>query len=305
MFNRIIVPLDGSALGQAALPLALALADATHDALDLVQIAPPLHAMWDYYLRYDTALDADRQDRAREAVDSLAARLRTPSRQIEAHVLGGDPAEEIVGYAAWTGPGLIALSTHGHGGIAHWAFGSVARKVLTAATVPTLIVRPRHPPEVPERATSIRTILVPLDGSHRAAVALPLVQELAHVLGAHVLLARVVPPATPAFTAMADGTPLPHADAAQAHERTAAETYLQRISDGLKFGGIPTDSVMPSGNVAAALLSLLQDEAYDLVVMTTHGRTGVTRWALGSIAERLVEASHTPILMLRSDAAAE
>ena len=103
---------------------------------------------------------------------------RDPSRQVETHVLAGH----------------TALSTNGHGGIAHWAFGSVAREVLTAATAATLIVRPRHPPEEPERASPIRTILVPLDGSERAAAALP----------RRVMLARVVPPAPPAFMAMAD-----------------------------------------------------------------------------------------------------
>lgn len=301
MFTRIVVPLDGSALAQAALPYALALSDAAHGSLTLLEAVPPLHVTWDYNVPYDAAFEAGRLAGIGEALDSLAQRLRTSSRTIETHATVGEPAAEILGFTERMERDLIAMATHGHGGIAHWAFGSVARKVLTAATVPTLIVRPKGPPAHPEEPATIRNILVPLDGSDLAAAALPLVRELAPALGARVTLVRVV--TAPSLTdVIAPNMVLQpeYFGRSLAEVQAAAEAYLTQVSAGFTTLGVTTVSLMPTGNAAAAILEILGDGTYDLVVMTTHGRTGIKRWAMGSVAERIVEASHAPVLLLRS-----
>jgi nucleotide-binding universal stress UspA family protein len=82
--------------------------------------------------------------------------------------------------------------------------------------------------------------------------------------------------------------------------RDAAHAYLSLIATPLKRTGIAVTTVAPDGDPASRLLSLVNDEKYDLVVMATHGRTGITRWMLGSVAERLVEASYIPVLLVRS-----
>lgn len=300
MFTRIVVPLDGSTIAQAALPYALTLADAACGALTLLQAVPPLHVTWDYYVPYDATFEAEALAKTGSALDALAARLRTPTRQIETYPTVGNPAEEILSYTTRMERDLIAMATHGRGGIAHWAFGSVARKVLTAATVPTLIVRPTEAPPNPEQPATIRNILVPLDGSNLAA-ALPLVRALAPALGAQVTLVRAVAiPSLPYAVAPNILLQPEYFEGAAVEARVAAEAYWAQISADFTALGVTTTSLMPTGNAATAILVLLEDRIYDLIVMTTHGRTGVTRWTMGSVAERLIEASHTPILFLRS-----
>ena len=301
MFTRIVIPLDGSALAQAALPYALTLADIGHGSLTLLQAVPPLHVTWDYNIPYDAAIEAARLASAEGTLDTLAQRLRAAPRRIETQVTVGDPAGEILAYTERMEQDLIVMATHGYGGIAHWAFGSVARKVLTAATVPTLIVRPKQAPAHPEQPVPIRNILVPLDGSGHAEAVLPLVRDLAPALGAQVTLVRVVTTPPPAFVVVPDvALPPAYLRSALGEARERVEADLQQVSADLGTAGVTVISLMPTGQAAAELLDLLREGAYDLVAMTTHGRTGIKRWTMGSVAERLVEASHTPVLLLRS-----
>lgn len=190
------------------------------------------------------------------------------------------------------------------GVVLHWAFGSVARKVLTSATVPTLVVRPRAVSERPEQPATIRNILVPLDGSDLAREALTLVKTFAKSLGAAVTLVRIVPIPSGMYIA-SPYTPMmtqPYFDETIAVQREAAVAELDVIAGDLRAAGIAATSVVQAGSPANQLLDLLADGRYDLVVMSSHGRTGVKRWVLGSVAERLVEASHTPVLIVRAAA---
>jgi nucleotide-binding universal stress UspA family protein len=301
MFRKILVPLDGSLLAQSALPYALALADATRARLALLAVIPPARGMLDDDLPADADAEAERLAGAHAALEQFARTLEGADHRVDKHVAVGDPAEEILRHSEETGSDLIALATHGRGGIAHWAFGSVARKVLTAATVPTLIVRPGAEPEHPERTATIRRLLVPLDGSERAEQVLPLVEALAPPLGASVTLVRVLhtPGAGDPFTYTPVMTQA-YFDRTVREWRAAAREYLDRVRRRFERSGIAAETLLCEGHAVRTLLDLLGDGGYDLVAMTTHGRTGAKRWVLGSVAERLVESSHTPILLVRS-----
>jgi nucleotide-binding universal stress UspA family protein len=301
MFTRVLVPLDGSALAQGAVPYALALADADDGLLTLFQAVPPLHVTWDYNVPYDAAIEAERLTSAEKCLGAIAQRLREAPRQIETQAAVGDPADEILAYTERMAQVLIVMATHGYGGILHWAFGSVARRVLTAATVPMLIVRPKEPPAQPGRPAPIRNILVPLDGSKRAEAVLPLVRDLAPALGAQVTLVRIVAVPPPGYVVVPNlASPPAPTRTATGEAWMSVEAYLQQVSADLASAGVTVTSLMPAGQAAAELLDLLRDGGYDLVAMTTHGRTGIKRWRMGSVAERLVEALHTPVLLLRS-----
>ncbi len=292
MFTRIIVPLDGSDLAFAAIPYALTLAQAAHGSVTLLRAVPR---------RQDPVREEEELAQTEQALNALAGRLRAPGRQIEVDAIVGDPAAAIVRYAERIPEGLIAMTTHGHGGIAHWAFGSVARKVLTTATGPTLIVRPKEAPAHPERSATIRAMLVPLDGSERAEAALPLVKELTVALDARVTLARVVAIPPPAIAVVPNVAPPPaYLEQPIGEAWEPVDTYLQAVREEVAAVGVTAATAMPVGEAAEALLDLLRAEAYHLIIMTTHGRTGITRWTMGSVAERLVEGSHIPILLLRS-----
>lgn len=302
MFAHILVPLDGSPLAQSALPYALALASATDAAVTLLSVVPPAQPINDYYIPYDAAEEAEGLARAGDALDALARSLRSHRLRITTAVTVGDAADQIIRYGQDNGVDAIVMASHGRGRAFHWAFGSVVRKVITGATVPTLVVHVKDATVHPETPASIHSILVPLDGSELAEAVIPLVADVARSCGASVTLARIVPfpggiylgsPYTPL---VAPDTFNEAMDAA----RAGTHAYLSSIASRLKGAGIAVTTVALDGDPASRLLSLISEEKYDLVVMATHGRTGITRWALGSIAERLVEASYTPVLLVRS-----
>jgi nucleotide-binding universal stress UspA family protein len=302
MFSGIIVPLDGSPLAESALPYALALGDAIDVPITLLHTVPLPQLSLDYQLRYDATEEAALLARATDILDLRAQSLRVGSRRVETYVAAGNAGEEIVRFAERSAGRCIVMATHGWGGVLHWAFGSVARKVLTTASVPTLIVRPRAVPERPEQAATIRNILIPLDGSDLARQALTLVKTLAKPLAAAVTLVRIVPIPN-AMYAASPYTPMmtqPYFDEAIAEERAAAVAQLDAVAAELRELGIAATSVVQTGSPANRLLDLLAERTFDLVVMSSHGRTGIRRWVLGSVAERLVEASHTPVFIVRA-----
>lgn len=302
MLSGVTVPLDGSPLAESALPYALACADAMGTSVILVHTVPLTKLSLDYQLRYDATEEATLLAQAGKALEARAQTLRSGSRRVETYVVAGDAAEEIVRFAERSAGRCIVMATHGWGGALHWAFGSIARKILTSATVPTLVVRPSAVPERPDEPATIRSILVPLDGSELARGVIPLVKELATPLGAAVTLARIVPIPTAMYLA-SPYTPMiaqPYLDDVITAEREAARADLGPVADDLRKAGIATTSVVQSGSPANQLLDLLDKGTFDLVVMSSHGRTGVKRWVLGSVAERLIESSHTPVLLLRS-----
>ncbi len=304
MFSGITVPLDGSPLAESALPYALALADAMGMPMTLVHVVPRGYHALDYALRYDAAGEAAALAQAGRELEARASALIGHERPVDTYVAVGDAAEEILRHAERSADRCIVMATHGAGGVLHWAFGSVARKVITGATVPTLVVRPRAVPERPEEPAPIKNILVPLDGSDLAREALTLAKTIARPLRATVTLARIVPIPTVMYMA-SPYTPMmtqPYFDEAIAAQREAAVADLDAIVGDLRTAGITATAVVQSGSPANQLLDLLADGHYDLVVMSSHGQTGIKRWALGSVAERLVEASHTPVLIVRAAA---
>lgn len=302
MFTHILVPLDGSPLAQGVLPYALALASATDTPITLLCVVPSMQVRPDYYISYNAATEAAQLAAAGDALDTLAQSLRSHGPRIATAVAVGDAADQILRYAEENGVDAIVMASHGRGGAFHWVFGSVARKVITAASVPTLVVRTKDVPEHPETPAAIRSILVPLDGSERAEAVIPLVTDLARSCGASVTLARIVPfPGgiyfgSPYVPMVAPDT----FDEEMEEARTAARVYLVSVAERLGRAGIAVETVERSGEPASHLLSLMDEEQYDLVIAATHGRTGITRWVMGSVAERLVEASHTPVLLIRS-----
>jgi nucleotide-binding universal stress UspA family protein len=302
MFSGITVPLDGSPLAESALPYALALGDAVGVPVTLMHVVPLPKLTLDYQLRYDATEEAALLAQAGDMLESRASTLGGSARRVDTYAAVGDAAEEIVRYAERSDGRCIVMATHGASGVLHWAFGSVARKVLTTATVPTLVVRPRAAPDRPGEPVTIGRILVPLDGSDLAREALPLVKDLAKPLGAAVTLARVVPIPTAMYldSPYAALMAQPYLADAIAAEREAAAADLDAIAAELREAGIAATTVVQAGSPANDLLDLLADGQYDLVVMSSHGRTGVKRWMLGSVAERLVEASHTPVLIVRA-----
>jgi len=218
-------------------------------------------------------------------------------------VIGGSPAEEIVRYVDKNNIDLILMATHGRSGVNRWAMGSVAYKVLRASRVPVWLVRAGMSKEVAEDRLATRTILVPLDGSKLAELVLPHVEALAKQWAdgqVEVILLRVCEP--PVISADYPPTMPLSWEEHMALETTkcklVSRPYLAEVEKRLKDAGLKVRQDVPLGNAAEAIIDYSQKHQASLIAMITHGRSGISRWVYGSVAEKVMLGTFTPVLLV-------
>lgn len=299
--RTVLVPLDESPLAEAALPYAEALARPFRARLRLLGVVEQPESG---VLGARPELRAHLETVARQALttylETTAQGLRGRGLEVAVHVRTGDPAREIVAAAEEEPDTVVAMATHGRGGMERWLLGSVADTVMRTASRPVLLVRP--PEEGTERkAVALRRLLVPLDGSDLAQAALPLAGELARVLGATLVLVRVEPwlaTMVPAYGY------LPDLDRLEADVEALAAASLHEARGQLPTA-LSVETVVLRGAPAAALIDYARGEGrIDLVVMSTHGAGGLRRLLVGSVADRVVRAG-LPALLIRPHATGE
>jgi len=300
-FRRILVPLDGSALAEHALGHAAALASAQSQILLLRVLEEPRgHAGMNgqYSGEAGEALRLDRQSALNELV-ATASKIRdagSPVRPI-ASIVVGDPAEQIAQVAHERGYDLIVMSSHGRGAIGRFAFGSVADRVARTSTVPTLITRPEDDAALTLHAPYQR-LVVPLDGSVLAARALLVAVQLAKQLDVPVQLVSVVDlwgHDSPSVLYPA-GLNSRYYDEAMAETEAELSCMLKKAALRLQADGISVKTQTLRGPIAAAIMSTTVPG--DIIVMTSHAKSGLTRFLLGSVAEKLVRESPAPVLLV-------
>lgn len=302
MFDKIIVPLDGSRLSEQIIPYASALAKGMHIPVQLLHVVnPDTEHLRDpgevaHPVFYDQLLE-QQQGWARLYVQAMAKRLEDQGVNAEARVAVGTPEHEIVEAAGYDGQGLVAMATHGRAGIGRMVLGSVADRVLQQGRMPLLLFNPKDRHAAFARAP--RTIIVALDGSTLAERALTLGQYLARAVGARLLLVRVVPiysyaiadPEVIAYGAYPDTVSLARAE---------TRSYLGERERDVATAGLNLETLMLEGDPAHELVKLASSTPDSTTVMTTHGRSGIARTILGSVADEVVRRSGTPVLLLRA-----
>lgn len=297
MFRQILIPLDGSPVAEQVVPLAKMLVLRFQSAVVLLRVIEPIHA------RRRAEGEVFRDDDQVELLRGSALEyLETVHHDfaagisVEREVRVGSPATVILDLAESAPVDLIAMATHGHTGLQRWVYGSVADKVLSSARLPILLVRAS---ERPRAFGPIKRILVPLDGSTLAERALIPARQLAKAFDAEVLLLRVWEPSTYVPDGLSAGTSVAALSEAV---RGAVEEYLTEKTREMRSQGVRVGWEAPFGMVAENILDVAEKHAVNLVVMSTHGRSGVGRWVMGSVADRVLRASRTPILLIRSGA---
>lgn len=182
---------------------------------------------------------------------------------------------------------LVVMGTHGHSGIRRWIMGSVAEAVLAKRPKPVLVVHESHTPKQVPEAASFKQLLIATDGSECSAKASDLGLKLAQTLKAEVTFLQVV-----SHISRQPGSALPLAEAQGLIEKdmqTQAEKVLAQALEQAKVSGVTARSKLMQGKPAEYILKLAQ--IHDLVVMGTHGRTGVDKLMLGSVAEGVIRRS--------------
>jgi len=286
MYSKILVPLDGSPLAVQILPYVRLLAETDNIPVELLWVNDVEIAQWPLRL-------------GNEYLRQAAAKYLAAVKRIDSIEADGKPAEEIVRRATAEPRCLIAMATHGMSGMRRWLIGSVASKVAQLAHNPMLLVRPTENAD-PAAAIDIKTIFVPLDGSGLAEKALAHAVALAKRLKLAVQLLRVYALPSDAYI-VADGVIAQ--GAAQFREAThkEAESYLDGKVETLRAEGL--DHVIGTaieGDAASEIIELAAKTANSLIVMSTHGRSGIGRWLLGSVAEKAIQYSRAPVLLIRA-----
>lgn len=225
-----------------------------------------------------------------------AAHLPEPL-QVECIVELGKPAEIIAGWCGDDRRCLIAMATNGVAGARRWFLGSVTGRVAQTATQPILLVRPSD--QAPANP-ALKTIIIGLDGSELAERVLPYAKAFAKKLNLAVLLLR-------AFEIPIDALLMRGADCPQRFaERKAglqkkAQDYLEVKARQLRDDGIaPVAATILEGSPASALIESAEQHDGSLVAMATHGRSGLNRWMMGSVAEKVVHHAGAPVLLVRA-----
>lgn len=305
MEREIIVPLDGSTLAETVLPYAIALARATACHLRLLRIVAAEDAIRTWppaaplVTRERWAIEARRA--ARTYLANVATRLQPSGVEVHREVLAAeDVAVGIVTRATQDmRVAMIAMSTHGRSGLSRWLFGSVAEKVLRAASTPILLVRAGTEVAARDKPVAYGTIAVPLDGSMFADQALSEAQVIATASGATLLLISIVPVVDD--PALAEGGIEPLWTLAEREDEAKRITqYLQHKAEYLETQGYRVRTRTAHGAPAEEILRIAGEEHADLIALATHGQGGLQRLWMGSVATRIVQGASVPVLLVRA-----
>ncbi|MBN2098619.1 MAG: universal stress protein [Dehalococcoidia bacterium] len=301
MYKRMLLPLDGSELAEVALSYAKGIASRFGLELLLLHVAGKGEAE---SLPLHQAYIDQTSERLRREMAEIQGKTGGKPVAVKGEVVLGYAADEILRYAAEKEVDLTIMATHGRSGVSRWVMGSVADKVLGSSALPVLLVRAGMPQDVAYERWSDPKLLVPLDGSELAELVLPHVEALALAqdgAAAEVILVRVceplvLPPVTTPETTVNWGTT---ADQYLLESKKSAEKYLTRIQRGLSDAGLKVSLEVLDGDPATGVIDYAGQRQVNLIVMATHGRSGLGRWAYGSVAQKVLHGASCPTLMVR------
>jgi nucleotide-binding universal stress UspA family protein len=287
MYKKILVPLDGSRLAEQVLPLVRQFADAFGAEVELLRAKDPdaRPPFW------------PPQASAPYLKDVATKYFPASARVIEVDEIG-EPAQVILDRAKADPACLIAMATHGMSGARRWLLGSMAAKVAQTAANPLLLVRPLDGD--PRAPVALKTIFVPLDGSALAEKVLPQACAVARRLDLEMQLVRVYALPPDAYL-VADGVIAQGPAQYREELESEAETYLAGKIAGLRAEGIErVVALVLEGDAASEIIYLARKTPNSLIAMSTHGRSGIGRWVLGSVAEKVIQHAQDPVLLIRS-----
>jgi nucleotide-binding universal stress UspA family protein len=308
MLRSILVPLDGSAFGEHALPLAASLARRAGAVLHLAhvhQIAPPATVAG---VAVMDSVDLHlRQDEQAYLADVARRLNEVAPLQVEWALLEGEVPAALEAQAARVDAGLVVMSTHGRGALGRFWLGSVTDELIRDLPLPLLVVRPHEGAADLRREPDLGHILLPLDGDKRAEQILEPAVVLAKLFGSAFHLLRVVRPAIRSSYLPDGGTVagLSHTALEQVHVgqkavEQEARRYLDAVASRLRERGLSAQArAVADDEPAAAILLEARLRHAGLIAMETHGRRGLSRLLLGSVADKVIRAGETPVLLHR------
>lgn len=295
MYRQILVPLDGSAFAESALPLALALSAKTRADVQLVTVVEPIPAF--AYEEWESAA----REWSEQYLAAVAERIEGPAGgKVTTAMHSGHVVDTLVAVANTIDADLVVMATHGRGALSRAWLGSVADGFMRRAEIPVLFVRPEEgDAPAPEPAEVFDTVLVPLDGTPLSESALAHATELGELFGCAYHLTRIV-----SYPVDIASPYLPHTvqmnQTVLMEAKADAAQYLEDAADKMRARGLRvTTSVIVDAQAGQGILSEAEAVGADLIAMATHGRKGMGRLVLGSAADKVLRGTHVPLLLYR------
>jgi nucleotide-binding universal stress UspA family protein len=296
MFAHLLIPLDGSRLAESVLPLGASLARKLGSAVTLLHVIErdaPAAIHGDRHLT--NAVEAE------QYLEDLSRRYFGDTEEVELHVhtdVESNVARSIVDHARERASELVLLCTHGRGGLRHRLFGGIAQRVLRIGTVPVMLAPPAADAAAAE--FQCRRVLVPLDGQAEHEQALPVATDLSRRCGAALHVLAVVPTFETLSGPKARSRQLlPGSTAAMLdlnEEDVAA--YVKRLAETLRREGCEADVEVARGDPGSVIVGVAERTGTDLIVMGTHGKTGLDAFWEGSVAPRVAGRASKVLLLI-------
>jgi nucleotide-binding universal stress UspA family protein len=284
MWKKILVPLDGSDLAELALPYAKELAGAFNSELILL---------------YVSEADDEHLHMHQLYLEKLAGQMKKMVKRVSPVVISGKPVEEIVKYTEKSDIRLIVMASHGRSGIIPWATGGIASKVIDAIGVPLLLIKESKRRRKVKEKHLISRILLPLDGSEAGEAAITRAKELKSRLEAEVILLGVVPTGQHIRTVGGLDYILFPEQEIEAY-RAEAREYLEKVYKRLKRGKGELKVEIRLGEVTKEILDFAREKRVNLIAISSHGHSGMTKWVFGSAAQKIMQDSPIPVLVVKA-----
>jgi nucleotide-binding universal stress UspA family protein len=294
MFRKLLVPLDGSDFAEHALPIAASIALQAGAAIQIVRAHSPVAMLSaESEFVFDQCLDSKIQESETAYLDEVVNKLKRTLRvEIDSALVNNFAADALHEQAIAAGADLVVMATHGRNGLSRFWLGSVADALIRRLPMPILLIRPSEEKLNLTTETIFRRILIPLDGSALAEQILGPAIKFASLARVEYTLVRVVEPFMPP----------PEVFSEQLLEQLEhqAQVYLDRIVERLRDRSLLVKTrVLVNRPVAAAILEEARVDKTSLIALETHGRGGLGRLLLGSVADKVIRAAKVPVLLRR------
>ena len=307
-FKKILVPLDGSSNSEQILGWVVGLATVVRAEIIVLAVVDPAH----FTLNRTPALSSgsgsaptsDEKanldaavEQVRSYLDAETGKIRTKNRSVTSEIATGRPAEAILEHADKVGADMIAMATHRGNVIERGVLGSVTDTVLRSSPIPVLAVRPDGVRSFTGNASAPAAVIVPLDGSALAEESVPIAIDLAERCSAQMVFIHAVH--LPSIEVSGPGAEYYGVDYGVGGHRREALEYLSAFVRQAEAKGLKARAHAALGDAAARIIEESKNVDGALVIVSSHGRGGWKRLFLGSVADKIVRASHHPVLVLK------
>lgn len=291
--NEVILALDGSEFAERALPAALAICRLFDASLFLVSVLPARSALRVLPKGRTSGNPLEAGQAEMEGyLERLAGRAKGEGIRAEIYLASGPVAQALDMLANELDVDLLVMSTHGRSGVGRFMLGSAANATIQLSSRPVLLLRTQA--LAAEESPRVTRVLAPLDGSAFAEQVLPWLQAVSAVSSAEIVLLTIPEVSEPAqFGSMYEAV-----DELRERAEANARRYVEDVAGQLKDHGVAVRTLVTGSQPATVILDVAEREHVDLIMLATHGRGGMERLVLGSVADRVVHHASCPVFLL-------